>query len=392
MDAEVRERQRLQQAANRMESEVCFVCSGGVVVWGSQHAISCRGPIAAAGLACWPSMPGQPFCPTLRHPFGCALCGCSALRVCTHRLLCTCVQAALNRREYLQLEDQAAALQAQLQAAHREVADAHALLEATNSRSEVLEQAWNEALQASKVRPGLGEACVCSSCFSVWGSVCCGHYGAGRAVHGSMKRGFGARPHWMLLLHALLPPGAPLCLQDAQLAAADSRSLELALARAQEDAAYLNTQLEQSQHEAAEASAALAAARGRTAMLEKAYAQANEVLNQQEHGRPGAVPRALPLLLPQLAARRRALPLRSATLRTCRVCLLAAQHLRSTPQSPCLACTSTRPTGGQPAAQRQAQPRERPDPGAAGGAGAGGAAGGGAGSRHAAGGGAAGHG
>lgn len=146
VDAEVRERQRLQQAANRMESE-----------------------------------------------------------------------AALNRREYLQLEDQAAALQAQLQAAHREVADAHALLEATNSRSEVLEQAWNEALQASK---------------------------------------------------------------DAQLAAADSRSLELALARAQEDAAYLNTQLEQSQHEAAEASAALAAARGRTAMLEKAYAQANEEASQ----------------------------------------------------------------------------------------------------------------
>jgi septal ring factor EnvC (AmiA/AmiB activator) len=63
-------------------------------------------------------------------------------------------EAAAARRELGQVEDRSAALLSQLQAAEREVYDARALLEATNSRSEVLEAAWNEALQASKVGPG----------------------------------------------------------------------------------------------------------------------------------------------------------------------------------------------------------------------------------------------
>jgi hypothetical protein len=60
-------------------------------------------------------------------------------------------EAAAARRDARLADDRARQLAAQVDAAQREAMDAHALLEASNGRAEVLEAAWHEALEAARV-------------------------------------------------------------------------------------------------------------------------------------------------------------------------------------------------------------------------------------------------
>jgi riboflavin biosynthesis pyrimidine reductase len=150
--------------------------------------------------------------------------------------------------------------------------------------------------------------------------------------------------------------------QDPQLLQQDNGRLQAALRAAEEQAEALAQEVAATSAAAAAAKAELAGLQSRSAMLEKAWAEAAQVLFCVGGG--GLLPsvavsacadRYLLTLLPFL-------PDCSTPFKT--------RPLNPTPAHPASCCT-----GGQPAAQREARAAERAERGAAGGARAGGAAG-----------------